>query len=99
SPMGPAALREARRGMHLANQLRLPLVSVIDTPGAELSPEAEEGAMAGEIARCIAGMTSLTVPSLSVLRGQGGGGGELALRPPERTIAAENAWLSPLPPE
>src|SRR5699024_6131558 len=32
SPMGPAALREARRGMHLANQLRLPLVSVIDTP-------------------------------------------------------------------
>ncbi len=99
TPMGPAALREARRGMHLANQLRLPLVSVIDTPGAELSPEAEEGAMAGEIARCIAGMTSLTVPSVSVLLGQGCGGGALALLPADRTIAAENAWLSPLPPE
>ncbi len=52
-PMGPAALREARRGMRLANELRLPLVSFIDTPGAELSPEAEQGAIAGEIARCI----------------------------------------------
>lgn len=99
SPMGPAALREARRGMLLANQLRLPLVSVIDTPGAELSPRAEEGAVAGEIARCIAGMTSLTVPSVSVLLGQGCGGGALALLPADRTIAAENAWLSPLPPE
>lgn len=99
SPMGPAALREARRGMHLANQLRLPLVSVIDTPGAELSPRAEEGAIAGEIARCIAEMSSLTVPSVSVLIGQGCGGGALALLPADRTIAAENAWLSPLPPE
>ncbi len=99
SPMGPAALREARRGMKLANQLRLPLVSVIDTPGAELSQRAEEGAIAGEIARCIAGMTTLTVPSVSVLLGQGCGGGALALLPADATIAAENAWLSPLPPE
>lgn len=99
TPMGPAALREARRGMHLANQLRLPLVSVIDTPGAELSPQAEQGAVAGEIARCIAEMSSLTVPSVSVLIGQGCGGGALALLPADRTIAAENAWLSPLPPE
>ena len=98
-PMGPAALREARRGMHLANQLGLPLVTVIDTPGAELSPRAEEGAIAGEIARCIAGMTSMTVPSVSVLLGQGCGGGALALLPADRTIAVENAWLSPLPPE
>lgn len=99
SPMGPAALREARRGMKLANELRLPLVSVIDTPGAELSPEAEERAIAGEIARCIAGMATLTVPSVSVLLGQGCGGGALALLPADVTIAAENAWLSPLPPE
>lgn len=55
--------------------------------------------MAGEIARCIAGMTSLTVPSVSVLLGQGCGGGALALLPADRTIAAENALLSPLPPE
>lgn len=98
-PMGPAALREARRGMRLANELGLPLVSVIDTPGAELSPQAEEGAVAGEIARCISWMSTLRVPSVSVLLGQGTGGGALALLPASRVIAAENAWLSPLPPE
>ncbi|WP_308249381.1 carboxyl transferase domain-containing protein [Nocardioides jiangsuensis] len=97
--MGPAALREARRGMRLAEELGLPLVAVIDTPGADLSPRAEEGALAGEIARCLADMSSLSVPSVSVLLGQGCGGGALALLPANRVIAAEHAWLSPLPPE
>lgn len=98
-PMGAAALREARRGIRLAEELRLPLVTVIDTPGAELSPRAEEGAIAGEIARCLAALTGATVPSVSVLMGQGCGGGALALLPAHRVIAAEHAWLSPLPPE
>jgi len=98
-PMGPAALREARRGMKLANELGLPLVSFIDTPGAELSPEAEQGAIAGEIARCISTMATMRVPSVSVLLGQGCGGGALALLPATTVIAAENSWLSPLPPE
>jgi acetyl-CoA carboxylase beta subunit len=98
-PMGPAALREARRGMRLANELRLPLVSFIDTPGAELSPEAEQGAIAGEIARCISWMSTMRVPTVSVILGQGCGGGALALLPADVVIAAENAWLSPLAPE
>jgi acyl-CoA carboxylase subunit beta len=97
--MGPAALREARRAMNLAEELGLPLVTVIDTPGAELSVSAEERAMAGEIARCIATMTSMRVPSVAVLLGQGCGGGALALLPAQRVIAAQHAWLSPLPPE
>ena len=79
--MGPGALREARRGMRLAEELGLPLVSVIDTPGAELSPEAEERAIAGEIARCIATLTTMTVPTVSVILGQGCGGGALAFLP------------------
>lgn len=99
SPMGPAALREARRGMELADELGLPLVSFIDTPGAELSPEAEQGAIAGEIARCISQMSTLRVPTVSVLLGQGCGGGALALLPADVVVAAENSWLSPLPPE
>jgi acetyl-CoA carboxylase carboxyl transferase subunit beta len=98
-PMGPAALREARRAMRLADELRLPLVTVIDTPGAELSPHGEEGAIAGEIARCIATLATMAVPTVSVLLGQGCGGGALALLPARTVIAAENAWLSPLPPE
>ncbi len=51
--MGPEALREARRGMHLAEELGLPLVTVIDTQGAALSADAENGGLAGEIARCL----------------------------------------------
>ncbi|MDT0184302.1 carboxyl transferase domain-containing protein [Microbacterium sp. ARD31] len=97
--MGPGALREARRGMRLAEELGLPLVSVIDTPGAELSPEAEERAIAGEIARCIATLTTMTVPTVSVILGQGCGGGALAFLPARSVVATEHAWLSPLPPE
>ena len=97
--MGPGALREAQRAMRLATELALPLVTVIDTPGADLSPHAEEGALAGEIARAIAHMTTLTVPTVSVLLGEGTGGGALALLPARRVVAAGNAWLSPLPPE
>jgi len=99
APLGPAALREARRGMRLANELRLPLVTIIDTPGAALSQDAEEGGLAGEIARCLAELVTLPAPTLSVLLGEGNGGGALALVPADRVIAAQHAWLSPLPPE
>jgi len=98
-PMGPGALRTARRAMRLANEMRLPLVTVIDTPGAELSRRAEEGAIAGEIARCLASLATMTVPTVSVVLGQGCGGGALALLPAKRVIMAEKAWLMPLPPE
>lgn len=97
--MGPAALREARRGMQLAEELGLPVLTVIDTAGAALSKEAEEGGLAGEIARSIYDLVGLKTPSVSVLLGQGAGGGALALLPADRTIAAHHAWLSPLPPE
>ena len=98
-PMGPGAMREARRGMRLAADLGLPLVSVIDTPGAALSVEAEEGGLAGEIARCLADLVSVDAPTLTVLLGQGTGGGALALLPADRVVAAQHGWLSPLPPE
>jgi acetyl-CoA carboxylase carboxyl transferase subunit beta len=98
-PMGPEALREARRGMRLAVELRLPLMTVIDTPGAALSPEAEEGGLAGEIARSLAELVTLEAPSLCLMLGEGNGGGALALLPADRVVAAQHAWLSPLPPE
>jgi acyl-CoA carboxylase subunit beta len=97
--MGPGSLREARRGMKLAEELRLPLLTVIDTAGAALSQEAEEGGLAGEIARSLHELIGLQSPSVSVLLGQGAGGGALALLPADRTIAAQHSWLSPLPPE
>lgn len=97
--MGPAALREARRGMRLAEELRLPLVLVIDTFGAALSKEAEEGGLAPEIARSISDLVTVNTPTVSVLLGQGTGGGALALLPADRVLCAQNAWLAPLPPE
>ncbi len=97
--MGPAALRSARRSMQLAAELRLPLVLVIDTIGAALSKEAEERGLAPEIARCIADLVTLDTPTISVLLGQGTGGGALALLPADRVLAATHGWLAPLPPE
>ena len=99
APLGPAALREARRGMRLAAELRLPLLTLIDTPGAALSVEAEEGGLAAEIARCLSDLVMLRAPTLAVLLGQGTGGGALALVPADRVLAAANGWLGPLPPE
>ncbi|RRD47008.1 carboxyl transferase domain-containing protein [Tessaracoccus sp. OH4464_COT-324] len=98
-PLDPAALREVRRGIRLARELKLPLVSVIDTPGAALSKEAEERGMASEIARTLADLLSLETPTVSLLLGQGTGGIALALTPADRVVCSEHAWLSPLPPE
>ena len=98
-PMGPEALREARRGMRLASDLGLPLVTVIDTQGAALSAEAENGGLAGEIARCLADLVTLDAPTLCLMLGEGNGGGALAFLPADRVVAAQHAWLSPLPPE
>lgn len=97
--VGPEALREARRGMALAAELRLPLVLVIDTAGPALSTEAEQGGLAGEIARCLAELVTLDTPTVSVLMGQGSGGPALAMVPADRVLAASNGWLAPLPPE
>lgn len=99
NPLGPAGLREARRGMKLADELKLPLVSVIDTSGAALSREAEEGGLAGEIARSLQDLVLLDAPTVCLLLGEGAGGGALALLPADRVICAQHGWLSPLPPE
>ena len=97
--VGPAALLEARRGMALAAGLKLPLVLVIDTAGPALSAEAEQGGLAGEIARCLAELVTLDTPTVSVLLGQGSGGPALAMVPADRVLAALHGWLAPLPPE
>ena len=98
-PLDPAALREVRRGIRLAKELDLPLVSVVDTPGAALSKEAEERGMASEIARTLSELLTLRTPTVSLLLGQGTGGIALALAPADRVVCSEHAWLSPLPPE
>jgi len=97
--LGPSGYRKAQRAMRIAAELRLPLVTIVDTPGVELSPAAEEGGLSAEIARCLYLMTGHPTPTLSVLLGEGAGGGALALFPADRVICAEHAWLLPIAPE
>jgi acetyl-CoA carboxylase carboxyl transferase subunit beta len=85
--------------MSLAQELRLPLITVIDTPGAENSKEAEEGGLSAEIARSLADMSAIRSPTLCVLLGEGAGGSAIALLPVDRVICAEHSWLSPISPE
>lgn len=96
---GPGALRTARRAIALARELGLTMVTVVDTEGAEVSARAEEGALAGEIARSLADLAVADVPVVSVLLGSGCGGGALALLPADVVVAADDAWVTPLPPE
>ncbi|ROO83933.1 acetyl-CoA carboxylase carboxyl transferase subunit beta [Actinocorallia herbida] len=98
-PLGPAGLRVARRGMRLAAELRLPLLTVVDTPGAVLSADAENRGLAGEIARCLADLITLAAPTVCLLLGEGTGGAALALLPADRVLVAAHGWLTPLPPE
>ncbi|MCX4756357.1 carboxyl transferase domain-containing protein [Kitasatospora purpeofusca] len=98
-PFTAADLRSVRRTARFAEQLGLPLVTVVDTAGAELSVQAELDGVAVEIAHCLTTLLSLRTPVLAVLLGQGSGGGALALLPADRVLAAGNAWLAPLPPE
>ncbi|WP_010542120.1 carboxyl transferase domain-containing protein [Dietzia alimentaria] len=99
SQLGPSALRSARRGMRIAAEIGVPLVLLIDTRGAALSREAEEGGLAGEIARSLADLVTLPTPTVSVILGQGTGGGALAMLPADRVLCARHGWLAPLPPE
>lgn len=95
--IGPSALRVARRGIELSKQLALPLVTVVDTIGADLSPDAEEGGLSKEIASCLEEISLLQQPSLCVILGEGTGGAALALAATTRVIAARHGWLAPLP--
>jgi acetyl-CoA carboxylase carboxyl transferase beta subunit len=97
--MGPAGYRKARRVMELAGELGLPLLTIVDTPGAEMSVAAEEGGLSYAIADCLATLGALPVPTLAVLAGEGGSGGALALLVADRVVCAEHASLEAIAPE
>jgi acetyl-CoA carboxylase alpha subunit len=97
--VGPVGLRKAQRAIRIAGDHGLPLVTAIDTPGAELSRAAEEGGLSLEIARSLVSIVTLESPTVSIMLGEGGGGAALSLFPADRVLAAENAWLAPIAPE
>jgi acetyl-CoA carboxylase carboxyl transferase beta subunit len=97
--VGPIGLRRAQRAIQLARELRLPLVTVIDTSGAQLSRSSEEGGLSFHVAETMVRMATLESPTLSVILGEGGGGAALSLLPADRVLAAGNSWLAPIAPE
>ncbi|WP_298181169.1 acetyl-CoA carboxylase, carboxyltransferase subunit beta [Saccharomonospora sp.] len=86
--------RKVLRLLRLARKLRLPVVSLIDTPGAHPGLESEETGQAGAIAACIAELGALPVPVVSVITGEGGSGGALALAVSDRVLLSEHAVYS-----
>jgi acyl-CoA carboxylase subunit beta len=97
--LGAAGYRKARRAMRLAEELGLPLVTVVDTAGARMTPGDEEQGLAAGIAECLGTLADVRIPTLSLLLGEGSGGGALAFLPADRVVAAEHSWLAPIAPE
>src|SRR5919201_2867439 len=76
----PEGYRKAMRLYRLAEKFHLPLITLVDTPGADPRPEAEERGQGEAIAKSIQVMTRLATPVVVVVIGEGGSGGALALR-------------------
>jgi acyl-CoA carboxylase subunit beta len=95
----PEGYRKARRVMELAERLRLPLVTLIDTPGAHPGVESEARGLASELASSLARMSTLRTPIVSAVIGEGGSGGALALAVADRVLMLDGAIYSVIAPE
>jgi acetyl-CoA carboxylase carboxyl transferase subunit alpha len=95
----PSGQRKAARLMRHAEKFGIPLITLIDIPGADPSLVAEEGGQAFSIAENLLAMVRLRVPLISVIIGEGGSGGALALGLGDRVLMLENAVYSVASPE
>lgn len=95
----PEGYRKAQRLMRQAEKFSRPVITFVDTPGAYPGKEAEERGQGEAIARCLALMSSLEVPTIAVVTGEGGSGGALALAVANRVLMLEHAVYSVLSPE
>ena len=97
--MRPEGYRKTIRLMKLANKFKIPAVSFIDTPGAYPGVGAEERGQAEAIAKSIECCMELTVPTISIIIGEGGSGGAIALASSNKVLMLENAIYSVISPE
>ncbi len=95
----PEGYRKGMRLMELAERFGLPVVTFVDVPGAHPGPESEERGIAESIARSIGLMSRLRTPIVTVITGEGGSGGALAIAVGDVVIALENAVYSVISPE
>ena len=97
--MRPEGYRKCIRLMKLADRFQIPVVSFIDTPGAYPGIGAEQRGQASAIANSIESSMSLTVPNISIIIGEGGSGGAVALASSNKVIMLENSIYSVISPE
>jgi acetyl-CoA carboxylase alpha subunit len=95
----PAGYRLAQRALALAGRLGLAVLTLVDTPGADPSPSSESDGIAREIARTFSAMAALSTTSVSVIVGEGGSGGALALAFADRLFMLSGSVLSVIRPE
>jgi acetyl-CoA carboxylase carboxyl transferase alpha subunit len=95
----PEGYRKAMRLARLAEKFGLPVVTLVDTPGAYPGKDAEEGGQAGAIARSIEVFAGLMTSTVTVIIGEGGSGGALALAVADRVLMLENSVYSVISPE
>lgn len=95
----PEGYRKALRLMKLAEKFNIPVVTLIDTPGAYPGIEAEQRGQAEAIARNLFEMSKLKVPIVVVIIGEGASGGALGIGVGDRILMLENTWYSVISPE
>ena len=97
--MRPEGYRKCIRLMKLADRFQIPVVTFIDTPGAYPGIGAEQRGQASAIANSIECSMSLTVPNISIIIGEGGSGGAIALASSNKVVMLENSIYSVISPE
>ncbi|MGW0210364.1 carboxyl transferase domain-containing protein [Streptomyces sp. NPDC003233] len=95
----PAGYRTAARLIRLADRLDIPVLTLVDTPGAANDAEAERQGAGAAIAEAFAAVASARVPITTLVIGEGGSGGALALSAPDNTWATPDSYFSVIAPE
>lgn len=95
----PEGYRKAHRMFDLAERFKRPIITFVDTPGAYPGIEAEERGQAEAIAKSLMLMAQLTVPMITVITGEGGSGGALAIAMGNRVLMLEHSTYSVISPE
>ena len=95
----PEGYRKAARIMKLAEKFNIPIITIIDTPGAYPGIGAEERGQGEAIANNLMLMSSLKVPIISLVIGEGASGGALAIGLSDKILCLENTWYSVISPE
>ena len=95
----PEGFRKAQRGIKLANKFSLPLITLVDTPGPNSNASTEQRGLGHSIAMTISEMISSNIPSISVVIGEGGNAGALAIGVSDKILMMENAIYTVISPE